>query len=285
MYSQGRYVNEKFTFQVLYSDKVSARDGHQVKILDMISIEELLTVGKGGALTLVHTSGFPFEFVNDTTIVVRLLNDKINSERGKITKGRYEKKGLVLPPNIDYLFIKDPSLARKAKLSAMSFCFDCNTDLEIIYPPSLLDSKLFYSRDLCFAWKATASDNYQVDVASIDGKSKQSFVTKTNSIAIDSDQLKAIIKEGKSVHVNILDLDSGRFSGWLLFKEFQIANLGYPYPCRPVSASYALMTGLYQEMLSITDIYDAEKYFVLATELSDRQFYRDMLSNFRDRRK
>lgn len=285
IYAQSRYVDEKFAFQVLYSDKVFASDGHRVNILDMVSIEELLTIEEGGALSIVHNSGFPFDFTNDTTIVVGQLNDKISSERGKIKKSRYAKKGQVLPSNIDYLFIKKSSLGRKAKLSAMSFCFDCNTDLEIIYPPPLLDTKLFYYEDLCFTWKATGSENYQVDITTIDGKSKQSFVTKTNSISIDSTQLRSILKGGKSLHVTILDLDSGRSSGTVLFKEFQIDNWEFPYPCNPMSASYALMAGLYQEMLSIESIYEAEKYFVLATKLSDRPFYRDMLNNFRERRK
>ena len=72
--------------------------------------------------------------------------------------------------------------------------------------------------------------------------------------------------------------------GPLNFKEFSKGNLEYPYPCDIRKASFALMAGLYLE-LSPRDYFDeAEQYFVLATTLSDRQFYRNMLDNYRKRR-
>lgn len=81
----------------------------------------------------------------------------------------------------------------------------------------------------------------------------------------------------------IMDTAANQNSGAFVFQEFAGRGLEYPYTCEIKKASFALMAGLYLELSPRNYLDEAEKYYILATNLSDRQFYRDMLDNFRKR--
>jgi len=62
------------------------------------------------------------------------------------------------------------------------------------------------------------------------------------------------------------------------------SSLDYTYQCELKNASAALMAGLYLELLPYNYLAEAEEYFILATKLSDKEFFKLMLANFRRRK-
>src|SRR6188768_1433827 len=85
---------KKFPFQVLYAENTKNKAGEILKSLDLVSINDILTVGENGTLSLIHHTGFPIEVNGDTIIEINVLNDLIGIPKDKNSSR----------PKIDYLF-------------------------------------------------------------------------------------------------------------------------------------------------------------------------------------
>ena len=260
-------------FQILYAENTKNRMGQNVKSLDMVGIDEVLTIENGGTLSLVHYTGFPIEINNDTTLVVRHLQNAIVPVGKKEKKKKYLET--LVEPSIEHLFISKAIEGRKHKLQITGACMDCNFDLEIIYPPRFTEQTPNYSGDLCIKWRAADSNNYKVQMLNT---SDRSYSSTKNELTIEDPMTE------KELVFMITDMTTGKNSGAFVFKKYVQESLEYPYPCEIKKASFALMAGLYLELSPRDYFEEAEKYFILATNLSDRQFYKDMLDNFRKRR-
>jgi hypothetical protein len=269
--AQDAASEKKFPFQVLYAENTKNKAGQVLKSLDVVSIDDILTVGKNGTLSLIHHSGFPIEVNGDTTIEINDLHDLLVIPKDKNSSSSR--------PQIDNLFISNSSLV-KNKLTA---CHDCTHDLEILYPPAFAQSGINYKDGLCIKWVASTSKTYQVNIANIFEDLIKSYTVDSNELNVTGDELRTLKGEEKILIIRINDLENKKCSNGSMLKEFPANNVKFPYGCDLEKATFALMAGLYIEMLPGKYFDEAEKYFLLATELSDRPFYKEMLANFKKR--
>jgi hypothetical protein len=282
----GQDASLDFPFQVLYSDGTKNKAGKEIKSLDMVSINEVLTIKQNGTLSLIHYNGLPIQIDNDTTINIKELQETIEiPQREKSKKG---KKSSLDPtrPNIERLFISDSELAKKDKQSRTArtgMCFDCDNDLEVIYPPRLSNS-LYFKGGLCLEWRTSGSKRYRIEIKNIFGEFIDSISVSTNKLFIADKEFKEIMKNEEIASITILDLENSRLRNGGVLKKYYYGKLEFPYSCQIDKATYAVMTGLYLEMLRWDYHSEAEKYYELATKLSDRTFYKIILEKFRQRR-
>lgn len=275
----------KFPFRVLYAENCTNNRGISLKSLDTVAINDIITIGERGILSLVHYTGFPIELNGDTTITIQTLQSIIMPDTKKRTKAGYDLDSKKFA--IEYLFISDPTLAKKYKLSASGACHDCNLKLEILYPVTLNSMVVNFQKEICLTWSSGIFKKYTVQVTNLTEDFKQDFNTNTNSLTINAEEvLKLRQKESEgNLLFRIKDAESEEASKWRVLKYYS-TKIEFPYACDLTKATFALMAGLHVEMSSIQDSdynNEARKYFVLATELSDKPFYKEMLANF-DRR-
>ncbi len=281
--SFGQRINNDLIqpFQILYAENTKNKLGQTVKSLDRISIDDVLTIENGGTLSLVHYTGFPIEIDKDTTLVIKGLQNLLVPPEEKQKKKNQIRK--LVEPSIEHLFISKAIEGRKHKLQITGSCMDCHFDLEIIYPPRFTAQTLNYSGDICIKWRPTDSKTYKVEVLNTPKILAKTYSTTENELTIETNLIA-----GQNGIKNLILIISDSLSrvnyGPIKFKEFSKVGLEYPYPCDIKKATYALMAGLYLELSPRNYFDEAEKYFILATKLSDKQFYKDMLDNFKRRR-
>jgi|GEM_PF-2097491 len=260
-------------FTVLYAENAKNASGRILKSLDGVRMDEVLTVETGGTLSLVHATGFPVEITKDTTLIIQSLHNAIDLTVEKDKKKTWRR---IVPLSVDHLFISKGIEARKHRLQITGHCADCNFDLEIIYPPAFVSQPVYYTGPVCIKWKPT-NNAYTINVLTDSKKVIKTYRTSTPELVIEAQLLS---DADNSIRVVLSDSVTTRH---LPVKAFA-ANLEYPYPCDIRKASFALMAGLYLELHPRHDYTaDAEKYFILATQLSDVPFYREMLDNYRKR--
>jgi hypothetical protein len=269
-------------FTILYAENTNNGLGRIVKSLETVDIDDVLTIQNGGTLSLIHYTGFPIEINKDTTLVIRALQNAIVPVDEKKKKRVYSRT--LVEPSIEHLFISKAIEGRKHKLQITGACMDCSFNLEIIYPPRFVEQTLNYSGDLCIKWRPNTTESYKLSILNSPKDLIKTYSTTKNELTIKNEHLKGQSKLGNDLILIISDTVSRQSYGPLNFKEFSNDKLEYPYPCDIKKASYALMAGLYLELSPRDYFEEAEKYFILATNLSEKQFYKDMLDNFRKRR-
>ncbi len=268
---QKPYDDKNLPFQVVYAENVQNNEGQEVNNLQLISVNEVLTIRQGGFLSMIHYFGYPIEFEGDTTINIKKIQTQFDLlKRGK----KKEKYSYLRRPNIEYLFITDGKQGRKYKLSSTGACHDCNFDLEIIYPPKFKTSEIVFSNDLCITWQSTNSNNYEVEVKNLFDENIKTYSSTTNELKIDKEEINALIDKDKVLLLQIKDINSNNVSDFTILRKFPSSTFDFPFSCAPQKATYALIAGFYLEISARDYIKEAETYYKLATELSDKQFSR-----------
>jgi hypothetical protein len=112
----------------------------------------------------------------------------------------------------------------------------------------------------------------------------RSYTSTTNDLRIDENEIEMLIGKEKALLFQIKDMETNRTSNQYILRRFPSDLVDFPYLCTPEKATYALIAGFYHEMSRDDHIKEAEKYFKLATELSNKEFYKTMLDNFKKRR-
>ncbi len=268
---------KKFPFQVLYAENAKDKNGQVLKSLDLVSVSDVLTVSENGTLSLIHYSGFPIETSGDTIIIiVKGLQDLI------VDPG--QKSNLYTSsPDLGRLFIMDSKLVKKRVIPFKYDCSDCESKLKIIYPPNFNMLGLDFKDDLCFTWMPNKSKSYRVEIKTMFEEPLDTIVVTSNELRLNNQEFKILRKEENHMLAFISDLENKHHSPYVVLKKSQLNTLEFPYACNLKKATFALMAGLYIETLSKNYLVEAEKYFELATELSDKSFYKEMLANFRKR--
>ena len=280
-WGQKRYDDKNLPFQVIHSESVENSKGQEIKELDIIAIDEVLTIRQNGFLSMMHYFGFPLEISGDTVIKVKDIHTQFDLLNKRKKKAKYS---YLTRPNIEYLFLTDGKLGRKNKLSNTGACHDCNFGLEIIYPPQYKTSEVFVKGDLCLTWQPTSSKNYEIALTNVFDEKVKTYTSTTNDLKIEENEIKLLMDKEKVLLFQIKDLETNMTSLQSILREFPSDLVEFPYSCTPEKATYALIAGFYLEMSRLDNNKEAGKYFKLATELSNREFYKTMLDNFIKRR-
>jgi hypothetical protein len=286
--AQHSRLNNSFPFQVVYAEDARTTSGRELKSLDLISFEDIVTVADGGTLVMIHYNNFPVQVDGDSTIVISTLEKRLMVQEDDKKKKKVSANSS--RPYIRRLFITNDTLARKDKLQRTTICYDCSSDLEILYPPAGYLSKYYFQTELCLKWRHDDPAGYKVLIQSMFDDLLDSSTVTTNEILIDEQRLKTIAANEDLLVITLQGLQNKRLSRSVSLHRLRIDGLEFPFTCEPVNASSALLAGLSLEMQAkehgakLMAYYTAaEKYYVLATKLSDRLFYKTMLENFRRR--
>lgn len=274
-YSQKGDDSKNLPFQVILADNVTDSRGRKVENLDLISINDQLTIGKGGILAMMHYSGFPIEIERDTIIKMIDLQKEFVLLKHDKKRDKY-----FMRPNIEYLFINDSKQGRKAKLGMTGACHDCNTLVEITYPPIISGGSVLTQANLCLEWESYESNSYQVDLKNLFDKNLKTYKLSGNTLFISESEIKELFDGNEGLLISISNLTDEQNSMLLGIKRFPSELIDFPFKCKPDKATYALITGFYMETSLLGNLAKSEEYFRLATELSDKDFFKEMLENF-----
>ena len=274
LYSSGLFGqvfdNYNWPFQVIYARNTSNQKSVQLNSLDYLNIND--TIAVNGFISLVHYSGIPFEISSDTTITIKQLNNAVGSTKKRLANKAYRI-------NIKPLYNSNAREGRKNLLSSRGACFDCNLDLAIINPPMTFSKPILYNEDLHIEWIPSNSKSYWVKLS--DSQFNELITTKT-------DTNMAIIKNISQYHSNpnehlIITIgDSLKTSR----PAFLIKSTQKNYPFGQINtASAALILALRTEMFYLDLPEQTEAYYRLATELSEEEFFDEILQNYLERSK
>jgi hypothetical protein len=277
LHAQSAKGLESFPFQVIFAKDVKNGKGDNITALDLISANESLIIQENGELAMVHYFGFPVEFHGDTTISASALQEEfiaLAEVSGELSMSRNR-------PGIEYLFKREDD----RKILATSSCHSCNYDMEIIYPPRHHSRAIFLDNELCIEWRTTGSDNYTIEIKTVFDDSVATFYSSTNKLTISAEDVKRMLKHDSILHCVIKDESSKRESEITVMRGFGPQRIDYSFSCSVEKASYALMTAYFLEVSQRSYSKEAEDCYVLATQLSNQDFYDQMLDNFRERKR
>jgi hypothetical protein len=277
--AQKPYDEKNLPFQVIIAENVENNQGKQINSLDLIPIDDIVTIRQGGFLAMINYFGLPIEIESDTTIIIKELQKAFDlldgSKTGKVNHSRR--------PDISYLFIADGDLARKHRLAMTGGCSDCDFDLELIYPPKN-GNDIFFSGDLCLRWHSTGSNNYVIKLTNVFDEQIETYASATNELKIDSAEITAMINREEALMLYIKDATTNKTSMNGVIKKFPSNTVTFPYECASQQATYALITAFFLEIGPRDFPKSAGAYYRLAAELSDKKFFKTMLENFNERR-
>jgi len=270
-----------YPFQVLHAENATLTNGKSLKSLDIVSVEEIITVGADGYLALVHDTGFPIEVNKDTIVVILELHNAISppnktkrKKKSEVEVQRFDK-GI----GLDFLFISDKIIANKTRLNRTGMCMDCDTSLEIIYPPFSFNYVLF-SNDLCLEWAPSKINNYSIALKDLYGDVLKEFKVDRNKTKFSFDEINDLLGIESAIVFDLNDSESQYHSASVLIKRFASSDLDFPYSCSIKSPAAALLVGYSLEKSPRNYSIMAEEYYKLATQLSSKTFYQDMLDNY-----
>jgi hypothetical protein len=274
-------------FQVLYARSAKTTSGTELKSLDYLSIDDIVKVEKGGFLSIVHYTSIPLEFTTDTLINLRELHERIVPVSNDKSKGRRRNpdQSMGTRPMLGHLFIENPAIANKNKLSRTGACHDCS-QLMILYPPAGVGYLTYFSDSLCIKWTKGTSAKYKVLITTLFDDHIDSVTVNTNEFMLDGERLRKATMGEDVLVINITGIGNHWDHVIAVVRKFP-DRFGFeiPYKCRPSNATAAVLAGLHIDSQTSQYILQAEEYFVLATQLSNDDFYRVVLDNFRKRNK
>jgi hypothetical protein len=267
--------NNSDPFQVLYASGAKNKVGNDLKSLDPISIDENISVSPGGSLALIHYSGWPIEIKNDTTISIKALQDIL--EKPNEVKRKEGKTIYPMRPSIEKLF-ESTRMLRRAKSSMRYACNDCGSGFRLTYPP-MIDRTVYFLDQLCVKWESP-STKYKIRITTMFDDFIDSLSIDKNEISFSGDDMKRLMGTEDVLLFKIDDIGRPMRNGTLLIRKFSFPGVEFPFPCEIKNALHALMAAYYFEMVAYDSLPTAEKYYKLATQLSDDEFFKKMLNNF-----
>jgi hypothetical protein len=272
---QKPYNDKRLPFQVLFADNVENKKGQPVKNFDLISINDVLVVGQGGFLSMVHYFGYPIEIDRDTTINIKELQKEFDLLKlGK----RREKYSNLKRPDIEFLNITDSDTGRKSKFKITKPCHHCS-DFELIYPPKYRANEILFDNELCLKWESTGSNSYMIELKNMFDESVMTYTATTNELKLDDRNVRDVFDRERVLLLSIKDESKNRASDISIIRKFT-SQYKYPYSCTPQTATDALFAGFYIEVAQGNHGSEAEGYYQLAMKLSDRQLFKTMYDNF-----
>lgn len=280
-------------FQVLYAEKASLNNGTPLKSLDKL-LNEKIHVADSGYLVLIHETGIPIELSADTMIDIRNLH--LTLTRPIIIKQKKKEKKLKIlysssyqsSVGLDYLFIRSVSEAQNSVKKNYPPVLDGVRNGGLTYPP-LIDSRIYYDNDdvkVVFQKEALTNGRDQpiefvVKVTNVFEEILASFPQeKGKEFVIPKIELDKFTNGEEFVILYIEDNNGREIVSPLILSSFPERGIKFPFSKEIKSPAAALMAGYFYEMYSYDTSKETRSYYELATQLSDKQFYKDMLSNY-----
>lgn len=218
-------TNYDFPFQVLCSDGALTPNGDEVKNLEILDKDMTIQLDSAGFFSIVHYTGYAFEFIGDTTFNIGEFNEHVMSVQSQVGHENISNW-----PSMEYLFITDGVSARRNILYSTGACHDCNENFLISYPPQFNAKRpLLYSGDLCFGWNKTTSGPYIVKVFDLKQKHVLQYNTDHPFIIIPQSELDKI--KAKYKLVQIFDANNEIYSEPVLIKHFQSPLVRMNFAC------------------------------------------------------
>jgi hypothetical protein len=264
-------------FQVLYSEKASLSNGTPLKSLDKL-LDQTIHVADGGYLVLIHEMGIPVEFYGDTTILLSELHSILNPKPKQMGSSYQRSVG------VDYLFISQEVEAKKYRLSRTGALHD-DILVHSIYPP-LINGRIYFDDDVKIVWQPNFSKiQIEVKLRNLFDEELASYKVDDTVVLISKEKLNS---EGKNCCIlTFARFDEKKqnrrrtnYEHSILIDQFYADEIDFPYSAKIKTAAAALMTGYFYELASWGASKEAQSHYELATQLSDKQFYKDMLSNY-----
>lgn len=275
----GQGYDPEHPFQVIYAENVETSKGEVVKSLDPVLRSEVLTIRPGGYLIMMHHFGFPVELDGDTILRVR----DFNGEFEKLAEGRTMKDFLYRNrPNFDLLFITQHAMGQMTKLQARGAVHD-GPEIRIAFPPTS-GAEILYKGDLCLTWNQIGTDTYEVALMDSHEEVLKRYSSTMNTVKIEVNEIRQLTPKNGKLFVRIKQEKSGKQSRAFLLREFPAEHVEFQFTCETRKAVHALVVGFCMEMSEFDFSSEAERYYRLAAELSDKGFYRTMLENFLKRK-
>lgn len=261
-------------FQVLYAEKASLSNGTPLKSLDKL-LDETIHVADSGYLVLIHETGIPVEFSGDTAVSLIELHSVLNPPKKKDISTYQESDG------ISFLFLSNPAELMKFRLNPKKACHDCGPTYPIIYPP-LINNRIYFKDSVKILWAHKFGlENIKATIKNVFDEDLKTYVTKDKLILIAGRELKL---QGIDCVISFTSFaESGKriknesTQGYLI-SPFYSDRIDFPYSAVINTPAVALMAGYFYERARA--LVDAKVHYELATQLSDKQFYKDMLSNY-----
>lgn len=279
-------------FQVLYAEKASLSNGTPLKNLDKL-LDGTIHVADSGYLVLIHETGIPLEFSRDTTIklneIHRILDPpmrdrekkKINRSEVFVIRHSYQRT-----IGLDYLLITNYAKARITQLSRTGTCMDCSPNEGIQYPP-LIGRRVYFDDDVKIIWnlrhltnKPEPLSEFAVRFKNLLDDELRSIKVVGNKLILSKSEMIELMKGEPNVIFFVTDSYEHGLPGGVVMSPFYTKALRFPYSKEIKTASAALMAGYFYELASSGASSEAQSHYELATQLSDKQFYKEMLSNY-----
>lgn len=122
---------------------------------------------------------------------------------------------------------------------------------------------------------------FVVKVANVFDEILASFPQENGEeFVISKIELDKFTKGEEFVILYIEDNNGREIVSPLILSSFPERGINFPFSKEIKSPAAALMAGYFYEMYSYDASKDALPYYELATQLSNKQFYKDMLSNY-----
>jgi hypothetical protein len=184
------------------------------------------------------------------------------------------------------LFISDEAESINARPLPKA-CMDCGPPNSGIRFPPLIDHRIFYSKE-------------EVKVMWVPKHESNQFVLKFMN-EFDEELMRPVEVAGNQYTLQINRIGSskdltptffvfieGNQKKWednlvALVTPFYSNKIDFPYSGEIATPAVALMAGYFFETTSIAVSKEALPYYELAVQLSDKQFYKDMLNNYMKR--
>lgn len=266
-------------FQVLYAEKASLSNGTPLKSLDKL-LDETIHVADSGYLVLIHETGIPVEFNGDTTIILSEIHSILEPKPKEMGSSYQRSVG------VDYLFISQEVQAKKYRLSRTGAVHDHRL-VRSIYPP-LIDGLIYFDDDVKVVWqRGFVGIDLDINVVNVfDEKLKSSSINRVNDSTLLISKAELFYQNTDCIitFASFYETERKRRKNGVgtafFIRNFYTDKINFPYSAIIKTPAAALMAAYFYELASWGVSKEAQAHYELATQLSDKQFYKEMLSNY-----
>lgn len=266
---EGQATSKKFAFQVMVAENATSAKLGLIKSLDVLGEGDTVAV-KNGVLAMVHENGYPVEISQDSVIVISKISNLIKAYK---ELNGYFSMGIA---NLDLLFVRSPAKVREW-LSKRGIIDDINPFV-VYYPPI---SRVNLNDDVCLTWSPIKGASYVARVRDMYDDEFLRIPSSTNEVRFSMEQLEETKVD--RLLVSVKPSKGGQEEDRLGIHFIDVVP--FPFPCDLEKPSVAILAALNMEWSRQPYLDGAEKYYLLATRLSNNPFYAQMLDNFKKRRK
>ena len=217
------------------------------------------------------------EFNGDTTIALSEVHTILNPPSRKLLSYYQGSIG------VEYLLIPQGIEARKFRLNRTRAYFN-DALVRSVYPP-LINGYVYFDDDVKVVWqRGFVGINLDVSVVNVFDEKLKSPIIDDSTVLINKQELidqktdciitfATVTEKGKKKKKN--------YTGEGFFiKRFYTDKIDFPYSAKIKTPATALMAAYFYELASWGVSKEAQAHYELATQLSDKQFYKEMLSNY-----